>query len=83
MVREERRQLVTAAIARMDEADREVLGLRYVDQLAFDEIAAVLGVGLSAANMRRSRETGWEATRGCAQVEELTPSRCFSLPWRS
>ncbi len=39
----------------MDEADREVLGLRYVDQLAFDEIAAVLGVGLGAANMRHLR----------------------------
>ena len=54
-VREERRQLVAGAIARMDEADREVLGLRYIDQLAFDEIAAVLGVGLSAANMRHLR----------------------------
>ena len=34
------------AIERMDEADREVLGLRYLDQLAFDEIAAVLEIGL-------------------------------------
>ena len=53
--RAERRHIVATAITRMDQADREVLGLRYLDQLAFDEIAAVLGIGLSAANMRHLR----------------------------
>jgi RNA polymerase sigma-70 factor, ECF subfamily len=53
--REERRRLLTTAIERLDSADREVLGLRYLDQLAFDEIAAVLGIGLSAVKMRHLR----------------------------
>ena len=55
MVREERRLLLAGAIERMDEADREILGLRYIDRLAFDEIAAVLEIGLSAAKMRHLR----------------------------
>jgi RNA polymerase sigma-70 factor (ECF subfamily) len=55
LVREERQRLLAGAIERMDEADREVLGLRYLDRLAFDEIAAVLGIGLSAAKMRHLR----------------------------
>jgi RNA polymerase sigma-70 factor (ECF subfamily) len=55
LVREERRLLLAGAIERMDEADREILGLRYLDRLAFDEIAAVLEIGLSAAKMRHLR----------------------------
>ncbi len=53
--REERRSRLTLALEQMDEPDREVLGLRYLDQLAFDEIAAVLEIGLSAAKMRHMR----------------------------
>jgi RNA polymerase sigma-70 factor, ECF subfamily len=53
--REERRRLLTTAIERLDAADREVLGLRYLDQLTFDEIAAVLEIGLSAVKMRHLR----------------------------
>lgn len=53
--REERRLLLNEAIERLDADDREVLGLRYLDRLAFDEIAAVIGVGLSAAKMRHLR----------------------------
>jgi RNA polymerase sigma-70 factor, ECF subfamily len=55
LVREERRFGLAAALARMNEADREVIGLRYLDQLAFDEIAAILEIGLSAAKMRHLR----------------------------
>jgi RNA polymerase sigma-70 factor (ECF subfamily) len=55
LAREERRGLLAGAIAKMDETDREVLALRYLDQLAFDEIAAVLAIGLSAAKMRHLR----------------------------
>lgn len=55
LVREERRQSLVAAIERMDEADREILALRYNDRLAFDEIAAVLEIGLGAAKMRHLR----------------------------
>jgi RNA polymerase sigma-70 factor, ECF subfamily len=55
LVREERRHLLAGAIERMDEGEREILGLRYFDCLAFDEIAAVLEIGLGAAKMRHLR----------------------------
>jgi RNA polymerase sigma-70 factor, ECF subfamily len=55
LVREEKRQLLASAVERMDEGDREILGLRYIDRLAFDEIAAVLEIGLGAAKMRHLR----------------------------
>ena len=55
LARAERRALLASVIERMDEIDRAVLGLRYLDQLAFDEIATVLGIGLSAAKMRHLR----------------------------
>jgi RNA polymerase sigma-70 factor (ECF subfamily) len=55
MARRERRLLLTRAIERMGEDDRVILGLRYLDQLAFDEIAAVLEIGLGAAKMRHFR----------------------------
>ncbi len=58
LVRSERHRGLASALERMDEADREVLGLRYLDQLAFDEIAAVLEIGLSAAKMRHLRALG-------------------------
>lgn len=55
MVQEERRLLLARAVERMSGADREILGLRYVDRLAFEEIAATLGIGLGAAKMRHMR----------------------------
>jgi RNA polymerase sigma-70 factor, ECF subfamily len=70
--REERQLLLAAAIARMDEADREVLGLRYLDQLAFDEIAAVLEIGLSAVKMRHLRAL--ERLRGLLEELGVEPS---------
>jgi RNA polymerase sigma-70 factor, ECF subfamily len=72
MAREERRALLAGAIARMDEADREVVGLRYLDQLAFDEIAAVLEIGLSAAKMRHLRAL--ERLRGLLEEVGVEPS---------
>jgi hypothetical protein len=51
----------------MDEVDREVIGLRYLDELSFDEIAAVLVITLSAAKMRHLRAL--ERLRGL--LEEL------------
>jgi RNA polymerase sigma-70 factor, ECF subfamily len=53
--RAERRRLLKTAIEQLHQADREVLGLRYLDQLAFEEIAAVLEIGLSAVKMRHMR----------------------------
>ena len=69
---ERRRRLLTVAIERLDEADREVLGLRYLDQLAFDEIAAVLEIGLSAVKMRHLRAL--ERLRGVLEGLGVEPS---------
>ncbi len=55
LVREERQLLLVRAIDRMEKADREILGLRYIDRLAFEEIAAMLDIGLSVAKMRHLR----------------------------
>jgi RNA polymerase sigma-70 factor, ECF subfamily len=55
LARQERRLLLARAIERMIVADRQLLTLRYVDQLTFDEIAAALEIGLSAAKMRHLR----------------------------
>ena len=53
--RSERRRQVHAALERLAPADREVLVMRYLENLAFPEIAAVLGIGESAAKMRHLR----------------------------
>jgi len=55
LVREERQQFLAAALEKMDDADRVILGLRYIDRMPFDEIAVVLGIGLGAAKMRHLR----------------------------
>ena len=72
MACEERRLSLAGAIERMDEIDREILGLRYLDQLAFDEIAAVLEIGLSAAKMRHFRAL--ERLRGLLEELGVEPS---------
>ncbi len=54
-VRAELQGRVRAALARLGEADREVLVLRYLEQLPLREVAAVLGVGESAVKMRHFR----------------------------
>jgi RNA polymerase sigma-70 factor (ECF subfamily) len=46
---------VRAALALLSEADREVLVLRYLEQLPLREVAAVLGLGESAVKMRHFR----------------------------
>jgi RNA polymerase sigma-70 factor (ECF subfamily) len=46
---------VRAALALLGEADREVLVLRYLEQLPLREVAAVLGVSASAVKMRHVR----------------------------
>lgn len=55
LVRDEQRRIVTAAMGRLAEADREVLVLRYLEQLSFEEMAGALGIGQSAAKMRHLR----------------------------
>jgi RNA polymerase sigma-70 factor (ECF subfamily) len=72
LAREERRLLLATAIERMGESDRVILGLRYLDQLAFDEIAAVLDIGLGAAKMRHLRAI--ERLRGLLEEVGVEPS---------
>jgi RNA polymerase sigma-70 factor (ECF subfamily) len=72
MAREERRLSLAGAFERMGETDREVLGLRYLDLLAFDEIAAVLELGLSAAKIRHLRAL--ERLRGLLEELGVQPS---------
>jgi RNA polymerase sigma-70 factor (ECF subfamily) len=46
---------VQTALALLPESDREVLVMRYVEQLAMSEIAGVLDVSEAAVKMRRTR----------------------------
>jgi RNA polymerase sigma-70 factor (ECF subfamily) len=54
-LRAEQQGRVRAALALLGEADREVLLLRYLEQLPLREVAAVLGVGESVVKMRHFR----------------------------
>jgi RNA polymerase sigma-70 factor (ECF subfamily) len=54
-LRAELQARVRAALALLNEADREVLVLRYLEQLPLRDVAAVLGVGVSAVKMRHFR----------------------------
>jgi RNA polymerase sigma-70 factor, ECF subfamily len=51
----ERQSQVHAALERLAPADRDVLIMRYLEDLSFPEIAAILGIGESAAKMRHLR----------------------------
>jgi RNA polymerase sigma-70 factor (ECF subfamily) len=53
--REELRQRVRAALEALAEADREVLALRYLEQLAAREVGAALGLSEAAAKKRALR----------------------------
>jgi RNA polymerase sigma-70 factor (ECF subfamily) len=55
VVREERRQRVHTALERLTPPDREILVMRYLEDLTFPEIAAILDIGESAAKMRHLR----------------------------
>jgi RNA polymerase sigma-70 factor (ECF subfamily) len=55
LLREELRGRVRAALAQLPEGEREVLVLRYLEQLSVGEIAAVLGLSEGAVKMRRTR----------------------------
>jgi RNA polymerase sigma-70 factor (ECF subfamily) len=46
---------VRAALARLGERDREVLVLRYLEQMSTAEIAAVLGTTAGAVKVRHLR----------------------------
>jgi RNA polymerase sigma-70 factor (ECF subfamily) len=58
LLREEMLDRMRAALAQLAEADREVLVLRYLEQLPMAEIAAVLGIREGAVKMRHTRALG-------------------------
>ncbi len=49
------RSVVEIAVAKLDPAQREVFLMKYVEEMSYDEIAAVTGVGVSALKMRVKR----------------------------
>lgn len=55
LIREEERRRVQAALERLLAHEREILVLRYLEQLSTSEAAAALGVSESAAKMRHLR----------------------------
>jgi RNA polymerase sigma-70 factor, ECF subfamily len=55
VVRDELRHRVRQALEQIKDADREVLLLRYLEQLSAKEIAAVVGTTEAAVNMRHLR----------------------------
>ncbi len=55
MIREEMRQRVRQALERLKPQDREVLVLRYLEQLSPAEVAAVLGIKEGAVKTRQTR----------------------------
>jgi RNA polymerase sigma-70 factor, ECF subfamily len=55
VIRQEMRARVHSALARLPQRDREVLVLRYLEQLSIPEIAAVVGITEGAVNMRQVR----------------------------
>jgi RNA polymerase sigma-70 factor (ECF subfamily) len=58
VLRLERQQQVEAALAAMDEIDREVLMLRHFEELSNKEVAEVLGIQENAASNRYVRALG-------------------------
>jgi RNA polymerase sigma-70 factor (ECF subfamily) len=55
MIRDEERQALTAAMGRLASRDREILVMRYLEQMSFDEVAIVLGLNCGAVKMRHMR----------------------------
>jgi RNA polymerase sigma-70 factor (ECF subfamily) len=55
LIRKEQQDQVRAALAQLPDSDREVLIMRYLEQLSMTEIAAVLEVSEGAAKMRHTR----------------------------
>jgi RNA polymerase sigma-70 factor (ECF subfamily) len=55
LIREEMRQRVRQALERLGPRDREVLVLRYLEQLSPAEVAAVLGIKEGAVKTRQTR----------------------------
>ncbi|MHC5543232.1 RNA polymerase sigma factor, partial [Singulisphaera rosea] len=55
LIREERRERVHEALGRLSPTDREILVMRYLEDLTFPEIAGILDITESAGKMRHLR----------------------------
>lgn len=58
LIRDEQRQRLLLTLAALDENDREVLVLRYLEGLSNAEIASVLGISTGAVMTRHTRALG-------------------------
>ena len=57
------RHAIEQALARLEPAQREAFLLKHVEQLSYDEMSAMTGVGISALKMR--------VQRACERLQEL------------
>lgn len=55
LIREERRRRVHDALGQLAPTDREILVMRFLEDLPFAEVAAILGIREGAAKMRQLR----------------------------
>jgi RNA polymerase sigma-70 factor (ECF subfamily) len=55
LIRDEERRSIWRALGELSEQDREILVMRYLDGLAYSEIAAVLGITEGTARVRHYR----------------------------
>jgi RNA polymerase sigma-70 factor (ECF subfamily) len=51
------REEIAHALARLEMSQREAFLLKHVEQLSYDEMAAITGAGISALKMRVKRAT--------------------------
>ncbi len=64
--RSERREVVRAALEKLDPTDREILALRYFEGLSFTQIGTILGLKANTANAR--------AVRAAVKFRRLIPT---------
>lgn len=57
------REEIDGALARLEPAQREAFVLKYIEELTYEEMAEITGVGISALKMR--------VKRGCERLREL------------
>jgi RNA polymerase sigma-70 factor (ECF subfamily) len=73
LLREELRQRVRAALDQLPATDREILVLRYLEQLSHKDAAAVLGISEGAVKVRHVRALERLRTLLDPDVEEQEP----------
>jgi RNA polymerase sigma-70 factor (ECF subfamily) len=76
-LRQEQRQRVRGALARLPERDREVLVLRHLEQLSVADTAAVLGISAGAVKTRYKLIDGGSRRPAAAGRRELTRVRAL------